>query len=141
MGFRSIRGVIEGRKLCHAAPDASLREACRQLERCDEGALAVIAKGEIVGILTERDVIRRALCRELAIDDTPIARVMTPEPATIEIDESLSDAQTIMMTGRFRHLPVIEYGRPVGMLSFRDVPAEYRVMVERYGLYRDGAAL
>ncbi|MGC9417830.1 MAG: cyclic nucleotide-binding/CBS domain-containing protein [Rhodovulum sp.] len=119
----------------------TLREACRQLEGCDVGALAVIEKGALVGILTERDVIRRAVCRELAMDDTTVGRVMTPDPATVEIDESLSDAQTAMMAGGFRHLPVMEAGRAVGMLSFRDVPAEYRVMVERYGLYRDGAAL
>ncbi|SIO39871.1 CBS domain-containing protein [Rhodovulum sp. ES.010] len=141
MGFKLIRSVIEGRKLCHAAPEASLREACRRLETCDEGALAVIEKGGLVGILTERDVIRRAVCRGLAMDGTSVGRVMTPDPATADIDESLSDAQTIMMAGRFRHLPVLDAGRPVGMLSFRDVPAEYRVMVERYGLYRDGAAL
>lgn len=141
MGFKSIRDVIQGRTLCHAAPGMTLREACRQLEGCDVGALAVIEKGALVGILTERDVIRRAVCRELAMDDTTVGRVMTPDPATVEIDESLSDAQTAMMAGGFRHLPVMEAGRAVGMLSFRDVPAEYRVMVERYGLYRDGAAL
>lgn len=135
MTLKSIRAILAGRPLCQAPPDATLREACRQLETCNVGALAVMEAGQLVGILSERDIIRRAICRGRPMDGTCIVDVMTPDPKTIDIDATLSEAQDIMTQGHFRHLPVTEQGRVTGMLSFRDVPTEYRLMFERYTSY------
>jgi len=61
---------------------------------------------------------------------------MTPDPRTVDIGATLPDAQAMMAEGGFRHLPVTENGAPMGMLSFRDIPTEYRLMFERYEEYR-----
>ncbi|ARE39756.1 CBS domain protein [Rhodovulum sp. P5] len=125
--------------MCRERPGATLREACHKLEECNVGALAVMEEGCLVGILSERDIIRRAICKGRPMDTTMVADVMTADPRTIDIDGTLSEAQTIMTEGHFRHLPVIENGEPVGILSFRDVPTEYRLMFERFNQYRESA--
>lgn len=138
MIVKSLREIPEGRTLFHTTPKATLREACRKLDAANAGALAVREEGRLAGILSERDMLRQTICRERPMDGTRVADVMTADPQTVDIDATLSDAQARMVEGGFRHLPVTENGRPVGMLSFRDLSTEYRMMYERYAEYRYG---
>ena len=82
------------------------------------GAVLVIRAGRLVGILTERDVLRAAATGELT---GTVAEWMTPHPETVEADESAQQAAVIMIHGGFRHLPVLEAGEPVGIVSIRDL--------------------
>lgn len=132
MMYRSIAQLTLGRPLRAVSPGTSVREACRILETEGLDVLAVVEGGKLVGILSERDVICRAVARSLPCDATTVGRIMTPDPVTIDENESLSAAQDRMAAARCRHLPVMRAGEPVSMISMRDVPTEDRMMHERF---------
>lgn len=93
-------------------------------------------KDHLVGILCERDVLRRVICEGRRADDTRVREVMTRNPRTISAGQSLAAAMAEMIDGGFRHLPVTRDGRVVGMLSMRDIPTQYRLMFERFAEVR-----
>jgi CBS domain-containing protein len=132
MIITSIRQVVEGRDPATVPPAISVREACHVLNRHDIGAVAVVEDDRLVGILSERDVLRKCIGGNRRTDETSVAEIMTASPVTIEADASLADAFRIMSEGRFRHLPVTDKGRMIAMLSIRDIPTQYRMMYERY---------
>ncbi|NBB83944.1 MAG: CBS domain-containing protein [Alphaproteobacteria bacterium] len=119
---RTIAQIVSGRTLVAVGPNETVRVACTAMEAADVGALAVMQDDRLVGILSERDVIRRCICRGRPTAATRVSDVMTPNPATIDVAGSLTDAVRTMMTGRFRHLPVLSAGQVVAMLSIRDLP-------------------
>jgi CBS domain-containing protein len=100
-------------------PAVSLKEVAERMSGRDVGAALVIDGEELVGILTERDIMR-AVGR--GIDDAAtVSAWMTKSPDTIEADETTRHAATLMLHGGFRHLPVTDVGQVVGMLSIRDL--------------------
>jgi CBS domain-containing protein len=113
------------RDLLTVEPGLALAEVARRMVAKDVGAVVVLDGHDLVGILTERDVLR-AVADGIG-DQTPVADRMTRNPETIEPDESLQQAAVLMIHGGFRHLPVVEAGRIVGMLSIRDL---MRVVLE-----------
>lgn len=113
------------RDLLSVEPTLPLTEVAQRMVAKDVGAALVSEGKELVGILTERDVLR-AVAR--GIDpSTTVADWMTPDPETLESDESTEQAAVLMIHGGFRHLPVTESGDIVGMLSIRDL---MRVVLE-----------
>ena len=134
----SIHDLLATRELASVSPDASVRAACFILDERAIGALAVIERGRLVGILSERDVIRKCICRSRRTDETTVGEVMTPDPVTIDVRRSLAEALQTMHRCGCRHLPVTDGGAVVGMLSMRDIPTESRDMLERWqGYTRD----
>lgn len=107
------------RDLLTVAAGLTLAEVARRMAERDVGAALVLDGDRLAGILTERDVLR-AVARGIR-DDSVVADCMTAEPETIEPDESTTHAATLMIHGGFRHLPVVEGDRVVGMLSIRDL--------------------
>ncbi len=97
---------------------ASLREAAQRM--CDRrvGSILVMDGDALAGILTERDVMRVFARGDF---DAKVDDVMTANPETAEPDESLRQARLVMLHGGFRHLPVVEERRVVGILSIRDL--------------------
>lgn len=137
MVIKSIYELLAGRPLFSVSPGITVKEACSVLSEHDVGAVAVVEGGRLVGILSERDVIRRCIASDRMTAETRVSEVMTPDPVTVRPTASLADAQTRMLEGRFRHLPVVDSAdTPIGMLSMRDIPTEYRLMVERFREYR-----
>ncbi len=100
----------------------SVREAARRMRSDGISALPVLRQGELVGIITERDVVA-ALVDGLDPRTTLVAACMTPAPAVASPDEQVSEAAFRMVDLGIRHLPVVEAGRLVGMLSARDLLA------------------
>lgn len=99
--------------------DTDVREAAQQMLADDIGSLAVVRDGEMVGIVTERDLVR-----EFALDNPAsrtVADAMTPNPDSLAPDIEVEDAANWMMGAGYRHLPVIEGGELVGMVSIKDV--------------------
>jgi CBS domain-containing protein len=90
----------------------------RMVER-EVGAVLVLEGERLAGILTERDVLR-AVARGIR-DEALVRDCMTSDPDTIEPDDTLQHAATMMMHGGFRHLPVTEDGAVVGIVSIRDL--------------------
>jgi CBS domain-containing protein len=85
------------------------------------GALLVMAADSLVGIITERDDARRVILDHRSSKDTPVRDIMTRAVITVEPSDSLQNCMKLMTEKRFRHLPVIDGGRVVGVISIGDV--------------------
>jgi len=96
-----------------------LAEVAGRMVAREVGAVLVLDGGRLAGILTERDVLR-AVARGIR-DDAVVSDWMTPDPETIEPGDTTQHAATLMMHGGFRHLPVVEQGEVVGIVSIRDL--------------------
>ena len=107
------------RELLTIEPDATMAEAARRMAARGVGAVVVLDGDQLTGIVTERDVLKA-----VAAGLQPEGRVsewMTRRPETIEPDEDTDHAAALMIHGGFRHLPVVEADRVVGILSIRDL--------------------
>jgi CBS domain-containing protein len=120
MPTRPIRELLRRQKLVTAAPEMTVREAARLMAREKKGALPVLEAERLVGIFTERDALARVLAAGLDPDATRVAEVMTREPRTVSADRPLNHALHIMFEGGFRHVPVLDGGRVIGVVSARD---------------------
>ena len=100
-------------------PDARLSEAARRMAQRGVGAVLVLEGERLAGILTERDLLK-AVAAGFA-DEARVSEWMTRQPETVEPDESTDHAASLMIHGGFRHLPVVEGGRAIGILSIRDL--------------------
>ena len=113
------------RNLLAVEPGLGLGEVAQRMVSRDVGAVLVIEDGRLVGILTERDVLR-AVAGGIS-GDTVVRDWMTRDPDTMEPDEPIRQAAVLMIHGGFRHLPIVEGDDVVGMLSIRDL---MRVVLE-----------
>lgn len=120
MAERTIRQIIEGQDLLTAPSSTTVAEAARLMKQRNGGALMVVDDGKLVGLFTERDALFRVLAAGLDGAATPLSAVMTANPQTISPERSFSHALGFMREGRFRILPVVEDGRPIGVISVRD---------------------
>jgi CBS domain-containing protein len=106
-------------------PTTTLSEAAERMTDRGVGAALVLSGESVSGILTERDVLRAVATG--TVEGTHVAAWMTRDPDTVDVGESLGQAAAIMIHGGFRHLPVLDGGRPVGIVSIRDL---MRVVVD-----------
>jgi CBS domain-containing protein len=110
---------IMARNLLTVTSETPLTEAARQMEARGVGAVLVMAGAHLAGILTERDILRAVAKGDIAA--ATVDAWMTRDPETIEPSETTAQAATLMIHGGFRHLPVVEEGEPVGIVSIRDL--------------------
>ncbi len=102
-------------------PDATVRELVAALAEHNVGALVVSTDGATVGgIVSERDVVRRLSSHE-AVLDSPVSEIMTSNVATCGRNDSVNAMMHVMTDGRFRHIPVVDADRLVGIISIGDV--------------------
>lgn len=120
MPQRPIRRIIQKQSILAAPANTTVLEATLLMKRSKFGALAVVDQGRLVGIFTERDALFRVLGERRNPETTLLAEVMTRNPQTIHPDRPFGHALHMMYEGGFRHVPVIENGRLVGMISARD---------------------
>ena len=120
MPNRPIRQIITNRKLVIAHENTTVVEAARLMKQAKVGALLVLKKEKLVGIFTERDALMRVLAEGLDPVHTHLSRVMTKDPMTIAPDKPFGHALIAMFDHGFRHMPVIEHGVPIGIVSMRD---------------------
>jgi CBS domain-containing protein len=120
MPQRSIRALIAGQKILTVGKETTVREAARLMKKMRVGAAMVVAKERLIGIFTERDALFRVLAEGRDPTTTCLADVMTAKPQSITPDRSFGYALHMMYEGGFRHVPVVENGRPIGMVSARD---------------------
>lgn len=111
--------ALMSRNLVRIGPEVRLPDAARAMVERRVGSILVFEGDRLVGILTERDVLREAASG--AFEARSVAQAMTANPDAIGADESLEQAAVVMLHGGFRHLPVVEGGRVVGILSMRDL--------------------
>ncbi len=120
MAIRSLRSIVQGQTPITVAKTVTVLEAARMMKLQNIGALLVCDGTRLCGIFTERDALFRVLAEGRDPGATRLAQVMTPQPQTIHPDQPFLDALRMMHKGRFRHMPVVEDGRPLGMVSSRD---------------------
>jgi CBS domain-containing protein len=135
----TVGSMLEGRRLIVLSPGQTVREAAGVLTAHGIGAAPVVAGERLVGVFTERDILRRVVAAGRDADAATVGDVMTADPRTIDAATSLVSAFAIMVEGRFRHLPVVDgSGRAVAMLSMRDIPVEHRVMHRQWTEWTNG---
>ena len=120
MSNRPIRDIIRNQKLCVATPGTRVAEAAALMKNGNLGAVLVVNAGQFVGIFTERDAVFRVLAEGLDPEATRLDEVMTHAPRTIGPDRPFGHALHLMFEGGFRHVPVVDKGELVGIVSARD---------------------
>ena len=122
MHDRTVRMIVDQqpRKMLVAAPTTPVHDAARLMKRNGVGAVMVVDGDRLVGIFTERDGLFRVLATNRDPHTTRLATVMTRNPKTVSPDKPFGYALFMMHEGGFRHVPVVEHGRPIGMVSARD---------------------
>ncbi len=108
------------------APETSVREAVAILAEKKIGALPVVRGGEVAGIMSERDIIYCLKSDGAAVLDWPVERIMTSPAITVDRDKEVLGALSMMTQRRIRHLPVVEDGKLVGIVSIGDL-VKYRM--------------
>ena len=112
----------KGREVISVQPHRTLAEAVRVLSERRIGALVVMgADGALVGILSERDIIRALGAEGGGALESAVSRVRTAKVVTCRPQTSVDELMEIMTPGRFRHVPVVENGRVTGIVSIGDV--------------------
>jgi CBS domain-containing protein len=115
-----VPDVIHDQRLLELPPQATVREAAQRMARREVRSALVMEDGKLLGIFTGTDLIGRVVALGLDPDKTLLNRVMTKNPETISAGESAVEALRRMQQGHFRHLPVVDDGKVVGILSRRD---------------------
>ena len=120
MYHRPIRQIIGNRRPITADETLSVAEAARLMNEGHVGAILVTRKEKLIGIFTERDALTRVLAVGRDPLHTRLSQVMTARPDTMPPDKPFGHALIRMYEHGYRHMPVVENGRPVGVVSMRD---------------------
>jgi CBS domain-containing protein len=135
----TVKAILsqKGYDVATIEPTATLSAAVKLLADRRIGALVVTgADRRIIGIISERDIVRALAQSGARVLDTPVSEVMTRRVVTCSENETLQDLMERMTAGKFRHIPVVEQGRVVGIISIGDVVKRRVEQMER-----DAAAL
>lgn len=119
--MKQIGELIEGQALMVIEPGLKVRAAAQQMSERNIGAVAVVESGRLAGIFSERDLMARVVAQGLNPDDTPVNVVMSKELVVASPSDEVGDALQKMHSIRARHLPVVDHGKLVGMISIRDL--------------------
>lgn len=125
----------KGGQIFSVPPEATAMEAIRRMNHHQIGALVVMTGDSVVGMFTERDVLRRIVAESRSPMEVSVAEVMTTDVICCEHDTDIADASEIMKQRRIRHLPVCRDGRMLGMISIGDLNAFYASHQEQTILY------
>lgn len=119
----TIAGVLhaKGGDTWSIKPDASVYDAIAMMADKGVGALLVIEDGRLVGIVSERDYARKVILKGRSAEDTPVSDIMTPNVFYARPQQSVEEGLTLMTAKRIRHLPVMDEGQLVGIVSIGDL--------------------
>jgi CBS domain-containing protein len=114
-----IRAVMQKKRLLKAPPETVVAKAAKLMAKKNVGAVLVVKNERLIGIFTERDVVSRVVAGGLDARTTRLAEVMTRSPQTVGPEQTLGQALLIMHEKGFRHLPVVEQDKVIGIVSSR----------------------
>jgi CBS domain-containing protein len=134
---RIMPDAVGSQPLSSLSPDDLVIDAATIMHERRIGAILVTQDKALVGIITERDIVFRVVSARLDPEKTKIAEVMTANPDTIAPKADVMTALERMQTGGYRHLPVVDDGALVGIVSIRDIYASVRAELEDAVLERD----
>ena len=110
-----------GGTLWHVRPDDTVFSALQLLAKYEVGALVVMDGGRLVGIVSERDYTRKVALQGRSSKDTSVSEIMTGQVFTVTPGTGTRECMSLMSERKFRHLPVVEGGTVLGMISIRDI--------------------
>ena len=129
----------KGNQVWTIAPQATVYEALELMAAKNIGSLVAVEHGNVAGVFTERDYARKVILKGRSSSDTPVSQIMTASVTTVRPAQSAQECMSLMTNGHFRHLPVLEGERVIGMLSIgdlvRDVLEEQQHTIEQLEHY------
>lgn len=129
----------KGRDVESIAPDGSVLDAILKMAEKGIGALLVLEKGALVGIVTERDYARKVILKGRSSEETPVRDIMTADVIAATSDDSVQNCMNMMTNKHCRHLPVVDNGNISGMISIGDlvkaIIADQKEEIEQLGQY------
>jgi CBS domain-containing protein len=119
----SIGKVLQkkGHGFIAIGPDATAYDALELMSERNIGALLVMENGRLIGMFSERDYARKVILRGKASKNTTVSELMSTPPITIGRESSLREAMVIMTGNHIRHLPIMDFGRVLGVMTVGDV--------------------
>jgi len=120
MFSQPVRTFMERKKLLTASPKTTVRKASEMMARRKVGAILVVVRKSLIGIFTERDALFKVMAKGRNPQTTQLLDVMTSTPEIVDPNKSFGYALLLMHEKGFRHLPVVEKGKLVGMVSVRN---------------------
>jgi CBS domain-containing protein len=123
MPNRPVSSIVAQQRIVTTPATTTVAAAARMMQECRVGAVMVVDGERLAGIFTERDALFRVIAAGRSPESTRLSEVMTTDPQTIGADKPFGHALHLMYEGGFRHVPVVEDGRPIGMISARDALA------------------
>ena len=124
--MKTVKQLLQGKATgVHTiGPDDPVIEALRRMAEREIGALPVVADGKLAGILSERDYARKVVLQGKSSRDTPVREIMTSRVVCVGPQRTVDECMALMTEKRIRHLPVIEHGELIGLLSIGDLVKE-----------------
>ncbi|HUA15549.1 MAG TPA: CBS domain-containing protein [Verrucomicrobiae bacterium] len=119
--MKTLRDLVKDRKVYSVDAGRTVLEAARFMMEHNVGAVPVLRTGELVGILSERDIMNRVVAVGRTPGTTAVSEVMTANPRAVAADESIEECLFIMREFGFRHLPIVDGKELKGLVSLRDV--------------------
>lgn len=142
----NVRQLLQGKgsQIWSVAPDDSVFQALELMAEKNVGALVVMDGDALVGMFSERDYARKIILLGRASRDTAVRDVMSSHVVTVEVDKTVADCMVSMTEHRIRHLPVVDDGRLVGLVSIGDVVkaimSEQSFLIDQLQNYIQGAS-
>ena len=127
----TLRDLVKDRKVYSVDAARTVLEAARYMMERNVGALPVLRGGELVGIVSERDIMNRVVAVGRTPGTTAVSEVMTANPRAVSADESIEECLFIMREFGFRHLPIVDGRELKGLVSLRDVLMYQAAEIER----------
>jgi CBS domain-containing protein len=129
----------KGHTVWSIPPDASVFEAVQLMADKRVGALMVVDRNELIGVISERDYAREIVLKDRVSRDTPVSAIMTQRVLYVRPQQTLEECMALMTEKHLRHLPVLDNGRLIGVVSMRDVVkdliAEKEFLIEQMENY------
>ena len=117
----TIRELLREREVYTVQFNSTVRDVAAFMAERNIGAVPVLNGSDLVGVFSERDVVRRVLLENLDWSTTPVSEVMSEEPLTVVPDDDVEHCMLLMKQHNFRHLPVCENGNLTGFISMREL--------------------
>jgi CBS domain-containing protein len=119
--MRSIYDLVKGHITHEVSEQQSVLDVARVMVNNNIGAVPVVRDGKLIGIFSERDLLKRVVAEGLDPAKTLVNDVMTPDPLVVKPTDSIEHCMIVMKQHSFRHLPICDGGRMVGIISLRDI--------------------
>ena len=142
--MKSVRDILKlkGSDVWSVEPDATVFEALQRMADKEVGALVVTEGAQVVGLISEREYARKVVLQGRTSPTTLVKEIMTSPVVYIHLDQAIEECMSLMTEKRTRHLPVIEDGKLVGLISIGDIVksiiADQQFMIEQLVRYVSG---